>query len=105
MAALRIARTVTGATKVALFAGSFTARSMRLLVRGHNVGRDLRTNPIAPGIPPQNLGNIMGWSTAHMNPSKSSRPTSRIGSGAGRARTGSASSVAAGRISQRSSGD
>src|ERR671938_239572 len=59
MAALRIARTATGRNKVALFAGSYHGTFDEVLVRGVNSKGNLRTNPIAPGIPPQNLGNII----------------------------------------------
>jgi amino acid adenylation domain-containing protein len=59
MAALRVARTVTGRTKVALFAGSYHGSFDEVLVRAGMGAGASRAVPIAPGIPPQNLENIL----------------------------------------------
>ncbi|MDQ3256677.1 MAG: aminotransferase class III-fold pyridoxal phosphate-dependent enzyme, partial [Acidobacteriota bacterium] len=59
MAALRLARTVTGRHKVALFAGAYHGNTDEVLVRAGTGGGKPRTNPGAPGIPPQNVGNVL----------------------------------------------
>jgi amino acid adenylation domain-containing protein len=59
IAALRVARTVTGRSKVVLFAGSYHGMFDEVLVK--NVGRaaDRRSLPIAPGIPRESVANII----------------------------------------------
>lgn len=59
MAALRLARTVTGRHKVALFAGAYHGNTDEVLVRAGSGGGKLHTNPGAPGIPQQNVGNVL----------------------------------------------
>jgi glutamate-1-semialdehyde aminotransferase/acyl carrier protein len=59
LAALRVARTVTGRNKIALFAGSYHGVFDEVLVRATTVGKRLRTMPVAPGIPPQMVDNVV----------------------------------------------
>jgi glutamate-1-semialdehyde aminotransferase len=59
IAALRVARTVTGRSKVVLFAGAYHGMFDEVLVKGLNTSRSSQTLPIAPGIPRENLGNIV----------------------------------------------
>ncbi|HEX7774533.1 MAG TPA: aminotransferase class III-fold pyridoxal phosphate-dependent enzyme, partial [Pyrinomonadaceae bacterium] len=60
MTALRLARTVTGRTKIAMFTGSFHGTFDGVLVRGER-GADgkLRTVPLAPGVPPSIIQDVM----------------------------------------------
>jgi len=58
MAALRVARTVTGRNKVALFSGSYHGMFDEVLVKRSNRDQASGAFPIAPGIPKENLGNI-----------------------------------------------
>ncbi len=51
MTAIRLARTVTGRNKIALFAGSYHGHSDGTLVKLEKIGQNLGTVPIAPGIP------------------------------------------------------
>lgn len=53
MIALRLARTVTGRSKIAMFAGSYHGTSDGVLLRGEPTGVSghLRATPVAPGIP------------------------------------------------------
>jgi amino acid adenylation domain-containing protein len=59
MGALRLARTVTGRSRVALFAGSYHGSFDEVLVRANNFDGTLRTAPIAPGIPQESVDNIL----------------------------------------------
>jgi amino acid adenylation domain-containing protein len=59
LAALRVARTVTGRNKIAIFAGSYHGVFDEVLVRGTSSGKKLRTMPVAPGIPPQMVENVV----------------------------------------------
>ena len=53
MAAMRIARTVTGRTRIATFAGSYHGQFDEVLVKAAPKG----TRPVAPGIPLDSVGN------------------------------------------------
>ena len=59
MAALRVARTVTGRKKVVLFAGAYHGNFEEVLVK--NIGRHgtPRTGPIAPGVLPEAVANVI----------------------------------------------
>ncbi|MEA3187677.1 MAG: hypothetical protein QOD99_1507 [Chthoniobacter sp.] len=51
MAAMRLARTVTGRSKVALFTGGYHGTFDEVLVRALHKNGELLTAPVAPGIP------------------------------------------------------
>ena len=55
MAALRVARTVTGRNKVVYFTGDYHGTFDEVLMRGAAAG----ARPIAPGIPPEMAANVM----------------------------------------------
>jgi len=59
IAALRVARTVTGRSKVVLFAGSYHGMFDEVLVKGVKAGETPRSLPIAPGIPRESVGNVV----------------------------------------------
>ena len=59
IAALRVARTVTGRRKVVLFAGSYHGMFDEVLVKGVKSGDTPRSLPIAPGIPRESVGNVV----------------------------------------------
>jgi amino acid adenylation domain-containing protein len=59
IAALRVARTVTGRGKVVLFAGSYHGMFDEVLVKGIKSSGTPRSLPIAPGIPRESVGNIV----------------------------------------------
>lgn len=59
MAALRICRTVTGRTKVVLFAGAYHGTFDEVLVRGATVRGEPRTLAIAPGIAPNLISEVV----------------------------------------------
>jgi glutamate-1-semialdehyde aminotransferase len=60
MAALRLARTVTGRTKIVLFAGSYHGTFDEVLVKGiKNKTGALRSFPIAPGIPREKVDHVV----------------------------------------------
>ena len=58
-AAIRVARTVSGRDRIAMFAGSYHGILDEVLVRPTMVGGVLRSTPIAPGIPPSMAENIV----------------------------------------------
>jgi acyl transferase domain-containing protein/glutamate-1-semialdehyde aminotransferase len=58
-AAIRIARTVTGRDKIAMFAGAYHGIFDEVLVRPTVVGGAPRSVPIAPGIAPNMVENIV----------------------------------------------
>ncbi|HET6493420.1 MAG TPA: aminotransferase class III-fold pyridoxal phosphate-dependent enzyme, partial [Burkholderiales bacterium] len=58
-AAIRIARTVTGRDKIAMFAGAYHGIFDEVLVRPTMVGGVRRSTPIAPGIAPNMVDNIV----------------------------------------------
>lgn len=59
MAALRLARTVTGRSKIALFSGSYHGINDEVLVRGQNPNGMLGAMPAALGVPPHKLQDIL----------------------------------------------
>lgn len=59
MTALRLARAVTGRTKVALFAGSFHGTFDGVLVRAAASANGFKALPMAPGVPPHMLDDIL----------------------------------------------
>ena len=77
LAALRVARTVTGRNKVVLFAGAYHGMFDEVLVKGLRKAGEPHTLPVAPGIPRESVGNIvvldfgtpesLEWIRAHAN--------------------------------------
>jgi amino acid adenylation domain-containing protein len=77
IAAMRVARTVTGRSKVVLFAGSYHGMFDEVLVKGVKAAETPRSLPIAPGIPRESVGNVvvldydtsesLEWIRAHAN--------------------------------------
>ena len=59
MAAIRLARTVTGRQRVAYFAGDYHGMFDEVLVRGAWVDGVYRARPIAPGIPESLVENML----------------------------------------------
>jgi amino acid adenylation domain-containing protein len=59
MAAIRLARTVTGRKKVVFFAGGYHGTFDEVLARGVSANGELRTSPIAPGIPQSLVENMI----------------------------------------------
>jgi amino acid adenylation domain-containing protein len=59
MAAMRLARTVTGRDKVALFAGAYHGTFDEVLVRGVRTGGAHKSLPIAPGIPSSHVEDVL----------------------------------------------
>jgi glutamate-1-semialdehyde aminotransferase len=59
MAAVRMARTVTGREKIAMFAGSYHGVFDEVLARPAGGSGDHRATPIAPGIPPSMVENLL----------------------------------------------
>ncbi|HEY4817346.1 MAG TPA: amino acid adenylation domain-containing protein [Candidatus Acidoferrum sp.] len=59
IAALRVARTATGRSKVVLFAGSYHGMFDEVLVKGVKGSDTPRSLPIAPGIPRESVGNVV----------------------------------------------
>jgi amino acid adenylation domain-containing protein len=57
--ALRLARTVTGRNRVALFVGAYHGSFDEVLVRANNLDGYLHTAPVAPGIPQESVDNIL----------------------------------------------
>ncbi|MGO4336965.1 amino acid adenylation domain-containing protein [Labrys sp. KB_33_2] len=58
MAAMRVARTVTGRKRVVTFAGDYHGQFDEVLVKGQVRQGEHRTLPVAPGIPPQSVENV-----------------------------------------------
>ncbi|RYE33077.1 MAG: amino acid adenylation domain-containing protein [Hyphomicrobiales bacterium] len=58
MAALRVARTVTGRDQVVAFAGAYHGQFDEVLVRGVGAGEQRRSLPAAPGIPAEAVGRM-----------------------------------------------
>lgn len=58
-AAIRVARTVSGRTKIAMFAGAYHGIFDEVLVRPQVVNGELRSIPIAPGIVPDMVNNVV----------------------------------------------
>jgi amino acid adenylation domain-containing protein len=59
MAAIRLARTVTGRDKVALFAGAYHGTFDEVLVRGVGPADRRKSLPIAPGIPASHVDEVL----------------------------------------------
>jgi amino acid adenylation domain-containing protein len=59
MAALRVARTVTGRNKVVLFAGAYHGMFDEVLVKSVKKGGVPHSAPVAPGIPRESLSNVV----------------------------------------------
>ncbi|MEO8206628.1 MAG: aminotransferase class III-fold pyridoxal phosphate-dependent enzyme, partial [Chthoniobacterales bacterium] len=59
MAAIRLARTVTGRNRIAYFTGDYHGMFDEVLVRGSWVNGEYRAQPIAPGIPASMVENML----------------------------------------------
>ena len=59
MAALRVARTVTGRNKVVLFAGAYHGMFDEVLIKDVKKAGVHHAAPVAPGIPRENLSNMI----------------------------------------------
>ncbi|HKT48568.1 MAG TPA: amino acid adenylation domain-containing protein [Candidatus Acidoferrales bacterium] len=59
MAALRVSRTVTGRSKVVVFAGAYHGMFDEVLITQASGGSSVGALPIAPGIPQENLSNMV----------------------------------------------
>ena len=59
LAATRISRTVTGRDKIAVFSGAYHGIFDEVLFRPATVNGQLRSAPIAPGIPTSALGQVI----------------------------------------------
>jgi amino acid adenylation domain-containing protein len=59
IAAMRVARTVTGRSKVVLFAGAYHGMFDEVLVKGVKDSHTPRSLPVAPGIPRESVGNVV----------------------------------------------
>ena len=59
MAAMRLARTVTGRDRIAYFTGDYHGMFDEVLVRGSWVNGEYRAQPIAPGIPASLVENML----------------------------------------------
>ena len=60
LAAMRVARTVTGRNKVVMFAGDYHGMFDEVLVKGFkNKAGEPQSAPIAPGIPRQSVSNMI----------------------------------------------
>jgi amino acid adenylation domain-containing protein len=59
MAAMRLARTVTGRTRIAYFTGDYHGMFEEVLVRGAWIDGVYKAQPIAPGIPSSLVENIL----------------------------------------------
>ena len=59
MTALRLARTATGRSKVAIFEGSYHGHVDGVLGRGREHGGRIHTEPLAPGITPSQVADLL----------------------------------------------
>ncbi|OYU44521.1 MAG: non-ribosomal peptide synthetase, partial [Burkholderiales bacterium PBB4] len=59
MAAMRLARTITGRNRIAYFTGDYHGMFEEVLVRGAWVDGVYKAQPIAPGIPPSLVENML----------------------------------------------
>ena len=59
MAAMRIARTVTGRNKVAVFGGAYHGQFDEVLIKGGRAGSPPKALPVAPGIPVESVSNMV----------------------------------------------
>ncbi|MCB4769600.1 amino acid adenylation domain-containing protein [Ancylobacter sp. Lp-2] len=59
MAAMRVARTVTGRNRVVLFSGGYHGQFDEVLIKGGSLTAPPRALPVAPGIPTGSVGNMV----------------------------------------------
>ena len=59
MAAMRVARCVTGRQKVAVFGGAYHGQFDEVLIKGARRGAPPRALPVAPGIPAESVQNMV----------------------------------------------
>ncbi|HEY4382947.1 MAG TPA: aminotransferase class III-fold pyridoxal phosphate-dependent enzyme, partial [Ktedonobacteraceae bacterium] len=59
MTALRLARTGTGRKKIAIFAGSYHGTFDGVLAEGHNLGKEIAVEPMAPGTPAGMIADVL----------------------------------------------
>ncbi len=59
LGAVRAARTVTGRNRIVMFSGDYHGVNDEVLARGQAVGGRYRSFPIAPGIPPEMVKNVL----------------------------------------------
>jgi glutamate-1-semialdehyde aminotransferase/acyl carrier protein len=59
LAAIRVSRTVSGRNKIAIMSGAYHGINDEVLVRGTMVDGQPKTVPIAPGIPEQNVQEML----------------------------------------------
>jgi acyl transferase domain-containing protein len=59
VAAVRTARTVTGRDKIAMFTGDYHGIFDEVLVRPQTVNGELRSRPVAPGVPQSAVDNVL----------------------------------------------
>lgn len=59
MAALRLARTVTGRSKIVSFAGAYHGQFDEVIMKGRRLGAEPGAIPAALGIPPQSVANMI----------------------------------------------
>lgn len=59
MGAVRLARAVTGRNKIAIFAGSYHGSFDGILARGVRENGKLRAVPVAPGVPPSLIADVI----------------------------------------------
>ena len=59
LGALRAARTVSGKNKIVLFEGDYHGVNDEVLVRSNTVKGERRSFPLAPGIPPEMVKNVI----------------------------------------------
>ncbi|BDC50579.1 hypothetical protein F183_A28950 [Bryobacterales bacterium F-183] len=59
MAAVRLARTVTGRKKVVLFSGSYHGNFDEVLLKASGSGDQSKSRPAAPGIPAESIANMV----------------------------------------------
>lgn len=59
MAAMRVARTVTGRSRVVLFGGGYHGQFDEVLVKSGSLTAPPRALPVAPGIPTGSVGNMV----------------------------------------------
>lgn len=67
MAAMRLARTVSGRDKVVMFANDYHGIMDEVLVRPMNRGGEIHTLPVAPGIPRDSVANVIVLDYGDMN--------------------------------------
>jgi amino acid adenylation domain-containing protein len=59
MAAMRVARAVTGREKVVMFEGAYHGQFDEVLIKARRAGKPVGALPIAPGIPGENVGQMI----------------------------------------------